>query len=327
MATDYANAGGTGDRTGSIWITADRGFLNQDAVSGWVDNVFTNAANNFPLTGTTFQGKSITFDFRTGKIVDEIRLYVETGGNSQGTWDVSGSNDGENFTSIATAVAWTGTTTKLLTFTNSTSYRYYRITGATGTITQTHWRELEFKIEQGATDVASSTSYSNTGGTGDRTASITLSQTSGLFNSATLSVFVDGLSANNNYVPNGTGFQGKSVTFDFGVGASKVIDEIRLVMAGAEEQGTWQVSASNNGTDFTNLGSAKTWPRIATRVISFFNLTGYRYYRMTGVSGTIVQNFMYEYQFRIDDGVAPPSGGSRQNKKMMQRGTGFYSFY
>jgi hypothetical protein len=306
MATSYANPGGTGDRRSSIWITADRGFLNRDDYSLWLDGVADNSANNFPVTGTSFQGKSITFDFRTGKIVDEIRLYVETGGNSQGAWDVSGSNDGVNFTSIATAVSWTGTTTKLLTFTNSTSYRYLRITGESGTITQTHWREIEFKIDQGNTDVASSTSYSNTGGTGDRTASITLTQTSGLFNSGTLSVFVDGASANNNYIPSGTGFQGKSVTFDFGVGAAKVIDEIRLVMAGAEEQGTWQVSASNNGTDWTNLGGNVIWPRLATRVVSFFNLDGYRYYRMTGVSGTIVQNFMYEYQFRIDDYVAPP---------------------
>jgi hypothetical protein len=309
--TSYANTGGTGDRRDDITITATRGLCNSDDWTVFVDGSISDNSS-YVLGGTGFIGKSLTFDFRTGKVVDEIKVRAGAA-NDLATWQPSGSNDGVNFTNIGSPVAFTIATSALLTFTNFTSYRYYRITGSSGTINQTHWQEIEFKIDQGDNTYESSTSYSNTGGTGDRTASITVTDDSGIFANGSLSIFVNGADEDTNYVPNGTGFITKSFTLDFGSVTTKIIDEIRLKLASTNDQAAWQVSGSNDGSSFADLGGVAEFPRLTTSVISFFNLTGYRYYRLTGASGTVSQTFWRELEFRIDDGPAVGGGASYQN--------------
>jgi hypothetical protein len=306
MATSYANSLGTGDRRGSVVITFSRDIFDNDDVSVLINGALENG--RYVPSGTGFQGKHITFDFRTGQVIDEIRIQMG-GAFDQGTWQPSGSNDGENFTNIGSPVAFTVAAPAVLAFTNSTSYRFYRITGSSGTVNQTYWQEVQFKIDAGAATYASSTAYANSLGTGNRTASITVTADNGTFDANTgYDGLVDGATpVSGRYVPSGTAFQGKKITFDFGSGASKVIDEIKLSVGSAADQATWQVSGSNNGTDFTNIGSAKTFPRIASTFLSFFNLTGYRYYRLTGSSGTVSQDYWKEVEFRIADYVAPPN--------------------
>lgn len=307
-ATSYANTLGTGDRRGSVVISFTRGVFQLEDVSYLINGV-TNGddglLDTYVPNGTGFQSKSITFDFRTGKIVDEIRLVI-AGANDQATWQPSGSNDGENFTNIGSPVAFTVATPSIFAFTNSTSYRYYRITGSSGTVSQNYWRELEFKLEDGDSTYASSTSYSNTGGTGNRTSSITVTDPDTIFTgTGPLSELVNGANEDDLYVASGTGFQTKSVVFDFGAGNTKIIDEIKLYVPSAKDQATWQVAGSANGSSWTNIGSAKTFPLVGvSRIISFFNLTAYRYYRITGDSGTVDQDYWREVDFRTLDGPA-----------------------
>lgn len=145
MATSYSNPGGTGNRTASITASATTALFNDNSlIQQFLNGSFANAT--YVPDGTAFIGKNITFDFGTGKVVDEVRLIVEIA-NSQATWQPSGSNNGTDFTDIGSPVAFTVANSALLTFTNSTSYRYYRLTGSSGTVSQTWWQEVEFKID------------------------------------------------------------------------------------------------------------------------------------------------------------------------------------
>lgn len=296
MATSYANSLGTGDRRGSILIIHDLNLFNTESTLEFIDGAVANG--NYVPSGTGFQGKKVTFDFRTGKIIDELRVNTEFA-NNQGTWQVSGSNDGVNFTNIGSPVAFTVATPAVLAFTNSTSYRYYRLTGSSGTITQTYWREIEFKIDQGSTTPASATTYSDALSTGNRTSTITVTASAGLFNSGNtnMSILVDGNTANTaDFIPNGTGFQTKTIVIDFV--STVILDEIKLYNQAITEQGTWTVSGSNDGSSYTGLGD---WPfqRTALKVMGFFNQTGYRFYKLTGLSGTIAQSYWDELEFRV----------------------------
>jgi hypothetical protein len=108
-----------------------------------------------------------------------------------------------------------------------------------------------------------------------------------------------------------------AVTFDFGAGASKVITESTLYHSGPSgySQGTWKWQGSNNNSAYTDIGGSFT---ITTTGVSSAqtlstlsgNTTGYRYYRLQGVSGCLnncISNngtnfYMDEFQFKIANG-------------------------
>lgn len=301
VSTDYANTLGTGDRRPSINVFWTSGFVTVQDSSVIVDGSYTNEGSGqefYIPTGTDISGKSIWFDFRSGRIVDQIRVTLQSA-QTMGTWQVSGSNNASSWTDIDTPKAFTtGSTTITLTFSNSTSYRFLRITGVSDYGTQTNWREVEFKIAEGNSTYNSPTSFANALSTGDRTATITLSADSGLFANTTYSVFVNGIGDNTNYVPSGTDFIGKALTIDFG--SAKILDAIKLFTELSQDQGAWTISGSNDGSSYTTIATAVTSEPLNPKVWVFFNLTAYRYYRMTGASGTVSQTWWREMEFRIN---------------------------
>lgn len=154
-------------------------------------------------------------------------------------------------------------------------------------------------------------SYGNPGGSGNRTATITVTQ-SGVISAGALSAMVDGNTGAGASVSNGVAIDGtKYVRFDFGTGASRIIKEVTHILSGAENFGTWKWQGSNDASAWTDIGSSfvltsATATFVNTQLAA--NSTGYRYYQVVGVSGT-TPNFtaMWEYNFLIDAAGTTPA--------------------
>jgi hypothetical protein len=153
----------------------------------------------------------------------------------------------------------------------------------------------------GLSPVNGSTDYANTGGTGNRSSLITVTATSIAAGGGSPGDTVDGSLANSYWFNGGTGNGTQRLTFDFGSGASKIIDQFRLFQDVVASHGVWRWEGSNDnltstqcGLDFTLLGGPTPLPIIVP------NTTGYRYYWLRHMSGTrSTTPYIREFQFRI----------------------------
>ncbi len=157
--------------------------------------------------------------------------------------------------------------------------------------------------------MANNPDYANPGGTGDRTASITVTATLSYAGGGAPSVMVDGIKAGatNFYWAGGVAVAGKYLRFDFGAAASKLITEAKYYQQTTTSHGVMKWQGSNNGTDWTDIGGTFTLGGAATQTITTLsgNALGYRYYQMMGVSGNQSNvPWVYEFEFKIDDFVA-----------------------
>jgi len=146
-ATDYANAGGMGDRTGIITATASNsGIINTGDISNLLDG---DSSQTFDFhNGVDVAGAWFLFDFGSAKVITESR-WVQSSSSSHGDWRWQGSNDGSAFENIGGVFTLGGATTSLCTELagNVTGYRYYRLLGVSGSTSNSPWEyEIEFKI-------------------------------------------------------------------------------------------------------------------------------------------------------------------------------------
>ena len=165
-------------------------------------------------------------------------------------------------------------------------------------------------------NVQLSPSYSNSGGTGDRRSMIAVT-TNLLYNTDGgidgLESWVNGTetagSWNNvcRFVSNTLG-SSSYLNFDFGSGARKVITEVKIFNYLTATWGNWQWQGSNEESltpsagSFVNIGSGFTAGGSVTQTENSMsaNATGYRHYRMNGVSGsTDVNRYIFEFEFKI----------------------------
>lgn len=149
------------------------------------------------------------------------------------------------------------------------------------------------------------TSFANPGGTGDRTASITVTSTATL-GTGSNSMLVNGALANE-YWWNG-GQSSRQVVFDFGSGAKKYINEVKFyqdVGSGAVNQGTWLMEASDDDVSYTTFSPSFVWGDENTGDTNPFtntNTAGNRYYRLRQTAGvTSSTPFIREVEFKIAD--------------------------
>lgn len=141
--TDYANAGGTGNRTASITVTASGLTTGGGALSNLVDGSQANAywwqagANN----GTQF----LKFDFGVGvtKTINQIRWYQDVLAY-HGVWVLEGSNDDATWDTFGSGFTLGH---GMFDVPNANPYRYYRLRALSGNrVTTPYNREIEFKI-------------------------------------------------------------------------------------------------------------------------------------------------------------------------------------
>jgi hypothetical protein len=164
------------------------------------------------------------------------------------------------------------------------------------------------------------TSYANNGGTGDRRPEIVVS--TNILSAATdggagasydpykLYVWLDGNTAGSigttaREFGNANNGLDRNITFDFGAGASIVIDELKAYISGTTSFGSWTIDGSNDGSSWTTLASSFTLqPSGGSFTKSFTNSTGYRYYRLHTTSfqnGGGGSGGWSEFEFKLED--------------------------
>lgn len=153
-------------------------------------------------------------------------------------------------------------------------------------------------------------SYTNTFGTGNRTASITVTTTATTGGGGGLvSNLVDGdatLGSTHSWFWS-NGQSGKEIKFDFGVGNAPIIRQARWKQDSAGTHGTWKWRGSNDDSSYTDIGGSFTLgystsgaqTHIHTTLIN--NVTGYRYYKLAQQSGTTSSGpWLEEIEFFTD---------------------------
>lgn len=291
MATSYANKGGSGNR--AVTLTASSGLFSNNANLPYMqDGVVLNNAVYFN-NGLNTADHWIKMDFGSGidKRVYQIVWYASSA-QSQGTWKVQASTNDSDWIDIGSAFTLGSSATQTIDLSaNTTEYRYWKIQGVSGTTSWLNWQR-EFVL-----------SYTDVHGQGDV---IYIKQTTGLTDYQHVRTIIDGSYANGFSFGNIADISSHSLTFDFGEGASKVIDEVKWYQNPAKSLGIWKFQGSNDESNWTDIGNQFELGVTATTTISLAgNTTGYRYYRMQGVSGstTLYEVLHREVEFKIDDAI------------------------
>lgn len=169
------------------------------------------------------------------------------------------------------------------------------------------------------------TSYANNGGTGDRRVEILVStdfvSSAGdlgggvAISDVAASVLIDSdTAAGGREFGSGNNATARFIKFDFGVGASIVIDEFKLYIQTTTAFGTFTWEGSNNGSSWTTIGASFTLGTAGTNTVARTNSTGYRYYRLntTSFAGGAGGRW-YEFEFKIEDITPQASRASYYN--------------
>lgn len=141
-AASYANAGGMGDRQGSIEITTNANKNGANTLL--VDGVYGNSFYFYPQA---VAGIYVRFDFGHYVNITEIKFYQDQA-SDEGIWVVQGSNNGSSWSDLTpTFTLGTPATQTIDLSTNTASYKFYQILGVSGnTSYTTYQQEFEFKI-------------------------------------------------------------------------------------------------------------------------------------------------------------------------------------
>jgi len=151
------------------------------------------------------------------------------------------------------------------------------------------------------------TSYANPGGSGDRTAQITVSLHS-ITGSGSVSDIVDGTQSNEFFF---TGISPPGyIQFDFGSSSNKIIDGLKWYQdTDAGNHGNdWSMDVSSDGSSWTAVhGPFEVEAGTAMTETTWTNtLLSGRYWRLYKPAGSVSSTpYIREVEFRIDD-VVPP---------------------
>lgn len=141
------------------------------------------------------------------------------------------------------------------------------------------------------------TSYANTGGTGARAGVITLT-TNIIAGAGSPASMIDGLQADAYFF--GAAQTNRTIVFDFGVGASKVINEFKWYQdVTSTHGGSNRLEGSNDNSSYTTFPETFTLGSTATMIIPVTNSTGYRYYRLQIPGSTSAGPYIREIEFKI----------------------------
>lgn len=158
---EWAAAGGGGGG-GTSWAngTGERRFLIQATASGGStgnpgNSLGVGPVNNFYWAANATV-KNLVFDFLSPKVVDGFGVQQDAS-NAGGTWTIAGSNDNSIYTTLISDFIWGGTpygpngfvagNQYIREFTNTTAYRYYRLTLNTGSSNNRWVQWFGFKCE------------------------------------------------------------------------------------------------------------------------------------------------------------------------------------
>ena len=284
----YSLIATTGLTIGTYDYTCDDNHLYVFKLRSKYDTTVLSAPTNLAATAVT-GGVDLTWD--------------DTNTEESG-YEVWGNINGAGYTLIATTDA------------NAESYHHTIAGGST----------IEYKVrakegtlpvysDYSNTDEATTpdSSYLNEGGSGNRAALIDVTGTI-LWTQAHIYVppqhLVNGIVTDSeyNYFQANNPITGKYINFDFKAGASKIINEAKVIQTGTQTHGTWkwqgsvEESATPDAGNFVDIGASFTLGGATTQTITTLsaNTTGYRHYRLVGVTGQCNTNpKVGEVQFKI----------------------------
>lgn len=150
------------------------------------------------------------------------------------------------------------------------------------------------------------TSYANSGGTGDRTASITVTATAPIIAFAgTLNNLVDGsmaADAAGSASPTGLATAGQYLRFQFA--SKKYIDEIKVYYNIVPNNGSWKWQASNDASSWTDLATFTWDATLETVALTGMDFAGYLYYQMILTADhNLTNDWFQEVEFKIAAGA------------------------
>ena len=153
-------------------------------------------------------------------------------------------------------------------------------------------------------------SYDNADGKGDRTASITATASTGLFDLGSISNMIDGSQADASYFVSQAAAAGKYMRFAFS--SPRKITEAKWYQANTHTHGVWKWQGSNNGVDWADISADFTFGN-GSNSFTLGDLSGnsafYSHYQMVGVSGQVSAGpFLRELEFKIADATAHTYG-------------------
>lgn len=150
------------------------------------------------------------------------------------------------------------------------------------------------------------TSYANTGGTGNRTATITATSnitwdggsTSNLINGSTsgtnTSVAVDEPGTGGTAISDGD-----YIRFQFG--SAKYINEVKAYHNGTVNHGNWKWQVSNDGSSWVDASSSTAWNG-TSQTFTIAPDNRYTYYQFINVGGGVnwPNTWIQEFEFKIE---------------------------
>lgn len=296
MTTSYSNPGGSGCRLPVIHTTTNLADVSQYEANSLVDGQLASNICSPSVQSPT--GKYIKFDFMEPVLIKEAKFYQSLA-YTHGTWKWQGSNNDSDWYDIGSTFILGGSTEQTITTLNgnTTLYRYYRLYGLLGSIhSGAQWWQIEFKIKQ--SDYAAT--YLNALAMGDRTTPITTS--ADCFSSGSPDNLIDDDLDIAECTLATAAVAGKYIKFDFGAGNAPIIKEAVWLQYYDYELATWKWQGSNNDADWYDIGSSFTLGGALRQVQTQLNgnTTGYRYYRLLGVSGTPTSGcWLHEIGFKI----------------------------
>lgn len=147
-----------------------------------------------------------------------------------------------------------------------------------------------------------STSYANTGGSGDRSGSITITESDSLI-LISEGQLIDGVTGSGTAFFNGyPAYINDGSWFAFDFGASRLVDEAKFYQQNTTSHGTWKIQGSDDAAAWSDIGSSFTLGGAAEQTITAINgnTTAYRhlrFYLITGPSSNVP--YLYEIEFKI----------------------------
>lgn len=291
--------GGGTSSVGDYWTATDSGtidgvsFIANDQIVSLVANASTSTYSANWFKRATSQVTSVAG--RTGDVtlaisdVASLQTNLDAkaalnGATATGTWDMTGAT-----VTVATQSA-EDDSTKVAT---------------------TAYVDSAVSSSSASSDYLPSPDYSNTGGQGDRTASIVVTIDDTLITSGTPSNLVDGASGSN--TTDSITYAASDATglvvarFDYGIGKRKIITEATWTQSATSTHATVKWQASNDLLNWTDIGSSFTLGGATSQVQTELstNRSGYRAYQLIGVSGSMSGSpYVHEVTFKIDNDFA-----------------------
>lgn len=151
------------------------------------------------------------------------------------------------------------------------------------------------------------TSYTNPGGTGNRTATVaaTANFTPPDGNPTKLvdGSFTASAAGSTDFL--GSHLTGNIFRFDFnGLGVQQIIDEIKFTQQLASDHGAWGIWGAGEDLVFTQLATGKAF-NVQINTWAFTNAAQFRYYELRQETGNVSTSpWLEEVEFKIQAGVA-----------------------